>query len=134
MYRFIVILHSISYTLKGGIKMCRYQEGIGDTYDYTHDERDNYTHKGLAFNTLEQLLIGRERGFRLKHPIQIIADLILKESERENRDTITELMMETGEKLLKFYSKEELDHLCLAVMMANNNDGINDKYIEVVSS
>ena len=114
--------------------MCRYQEGIGDTYDYTHDERDDYTHKGLAFNTLEQLLIGRERGFRLKHPIQIIADFIYEKSEYLNDEAICELMKETGEKLILYYSEDELDHLGLAVMMANRNDGILDKYIEVVSS
>jgi len=113
--------------------MCRYQEGIRDIYEYIHDERDDYTHKGLAFNTLEQLLIGRERGFRLKHPIQIIADFIYEKSEYLNDETICELIKETGEKLILYYSSDELDHLGAAVMMANRNDGILDKYIEVVS-
>ena len=113
--------------------MSRYLEGIGDTYDYTHDERDNYTHKGLAFNTLEQLLIGRERGFRLKHPIQIIADFIYEKSEYLNDEAICELIKETGEKLILYYSEDELDNLGAALMGANGDYGINDKYIEVIS-
>jgi len=99
---------------------------------YLYDKRYNYTHRGIAFRLLQVLLESKEdgKGIRLKHPIQIVADFIHKESVWEEDDTITELMMETGEKLIKYYS--EKDSLCLAVAMANNDDTIDEKYIEVI--
>ena len=111
--------------------MFRFQT-IDGVYEYVHDERHNYTHRGLAFGVLEDLIIGKEKGIRLKHPIQIIADFLYEQSEYLSDEAMAELLMKTSDKLIKYYSEKELSELNGALIIAIHDDGINEKYIEVV--
>jgi len=108
-----------------------------DSYVYESKPPHNHSHKGLAYIILEQLIEFRDRGIRLKHPIQIVADFINREVEGYEEfyrdEFICDLMKKTSEKLTKYYTCDELDRLCVSLMEARDNK-IDERYIEIVSN
>ncbi len=105
-----------------------------DQYVYGTD--GNITHGGLAYNTLEYIIMHWDKGIRLKHPIQIVANFVYEQSTYQNSEYMEELLMDTSKELVKYYSEDELDDLCYSVLRANEKytQFIDERFIEIVDT
>jgi len=104
---------------------------IEESEEFIYQSNHRFAHERLAQMIIEQFIECKDKGIRLKHPIQLIASLVYEKSKYNCKAYMAGLMQGLSEDLAKYYSYQELDVLRLSLENVQA-DVIDKRYIEVL--
>jgi len=106
---------------------------IEESEEFIYQSNHRFAHERLAQMIIEQFIECKDKGIRLKHPIQLIANLVYGKSKYNCKAYMAGLIHGLSNDLAKYYSYQELDVLRLSLENAQA-DVIDERYIEIVSN